>query len=97
MHSVFHVSAVGSSTDEEGGDYSGAEASAEGPGAEEHRMEERKRKARNLLSKLHDDAPCLAGSNNCPSNFEDCEHIISLLFTANPLKCLCAYAVIKSF
>lgn len=80
MYFVFHVSAVGSSTDEEGASYpggrDGAEASAEGRGTEEDRMEERKWKALNLLSKLHDDTPCLADSNKCLSNFEDCEFIM---------------------
>lgn len=79
LHFVFHVSAVGSSTDEEEANYpggrEGAEASAEGRGAEEDRMEERKWRALNLLSKLHVDAPRLADSN-CLSNFEDCEFII---------------------
>lgn len=77
---VFYVSAVGSSTDEEDakcpGGREGAEPSAEGRDAEEDRMEERKWKALNLLSKLHDDAACLANSNKCLSNFEDCEFII---------------------
>lgn len=79
MYFVFPVSAVGSSTDEEGANYpggrEGAQASAEGRGAEEDGMEERRCKALNLLSKLHGDAPCLAESNQCLSNFEDCEFI----------------------
>lgn len=77
MHFAFHVSAVGSSTDEDKANYpggrEGAEASAEGRGAEEDRMEERKWRALNLLSKLHVDAPRLADSNKCLSNFGDCE------------------------
>lgn len=76
---MFHVSAVGSSTDEEEANYpggrEGAEASAEGRGAGGDRMEERKRRALNLLSKLRVDAPRPADSN-CLSNFEDCEFII---------------------
>lgn len=80
LHFVSHVSAAGSSTDEEEeanypGGREGAEASAEGRGAEEDGMEERKWRALNLLSKLRVDAPRPADSS-CLSNFEDCELII---------------------
>lgn len=77
---VFHLSAVGSSTGDEASNYpggrDGVEASVEGRGPdsraeEDPSMEERKRKALNLLSQLHNDAPHLPG----PSNFEDCEFI----------------------
>lgn len=83
MYFVFHLSAVGSSTDDEGSNYpggrDGVEASKVGRGPdniaeEDRRMEERKLKALNLLSKLHNDAP--ADVNKGLSNFEDCEFII---------------------
>lgn len=78
---MFHVSAVGSSTDEEGVNYPGgkeeAELCAEGRGAGGDGMEEGKRKALNLLSKLRDDAPCVTDSSKGLSNFEDCELKIS--------------------
>lgn len=85
MYFVFHLSAVGSSTDDEGSNYpggrDGVEASTVGRGPdniaeEDRRMEERKLKALNLLSKLHNDAPRLADVNKGLSNFEDCEFII---------------------
>lgn len=41
------------------------------------RMEERKTKVLNMLSKLQDDTPCQPNSNHGCSNFEECEFIIS--------------------
>lgn len=82
---MFALSAVGSSTDDDGSNYPGGrdevEASVAGRGpdnsAEEgRRMEERKWKALNVLSKLHNDAPRLADANKGLSNFKDCEFII---------------------
>ncbi|XP_029681647.1 uncharacterized protein isoform X2 [Takifugu rubripes] len=73
-------SSHGSSTDDEGSNYpggrDGVKASTVGRGPdniaeEDRRMEERKLKALNLLSKLHNDAPRLADVNKGLSNFED--------------------------
>lgn len=61
------------------------ESSAGGrrPGSLDHRteekdrrMEERKTKVLNMLSKLQDDTPRRPNSNKGRSNFEDCEFII---------------------
>lgn len=61
------------------------ESSAGGrrPGSLDHgteekdrRMEERKTKALNLLSKLQEDTPRQPNDNKGHSNFEDCEFII---------------------
>ncbi|XP_029681648.1 proline-rich protein 36 isoform X3 [Takifugu rubripes] len=74
------LTSSGSSTDDEGSNYpggrDGVKASTVGRGPdniaeEDRRMEERKLKALNLLSKLHNDAPRLADVNKGLSNFED--------------------------
>lgn len=48
----------------------------------DRRMEERKTKVLNILSKLQDATPRQPKSNKGHSNFEDCEFIIILLFYA---------------
>lgn len=85
MYFVFHLFAVGSSTDDKGSNYpggrDGVEASVAARGRdnsaeEDRRMEGRKWKALNLLSKLHNDAPHLTDANKGLSKFEDCEFIV---------------------
>lgn len=79
------VSDEGSSTEDERSNYPGGTdgvvASLEGRGPEnsteeDRRMEERKWKALNLLSKLHNDAPHLTDANKGVSHFEDCKFFI---------------------